>query len=118
MSSVVVKSIDFEAIRKQTAEFARRLLETRPEVEEVVVFGSFPRGTYAPGSDIDVLLILSGSGRRFRDRSPDYVPESFPVGMDVFAYTRRELERPSTQGFLAEALRGESWRFTREADET
>lgn len=113
MSSVVVKSIDFEAIRRQTAEFACHLLETRPEVEEVVVFGSFPRGTYSPGSDIDILLILSGSNKPFQDRTADYLPEAFPVGMDLFAYTRQELERSSANGFLTEALRAESWRFTR-----
>ena len=35
--------------------YAAQLL-ARPDVQEVVVFGSFERGTYAPGSDLDVLI--------------------------------------------------------------
>jgi hypothetical protein len=28
-----------------------------------------------------------------RDRIPDYLPVGFPVGVDLFAYTRAEFER-------------------------
>jgi predicted nucleotidyltransferase len=40
-------------------EYARKLLDTRSEVEEVIVFGSFENDTYAPGSDLDVFIVLS-----------------------------------------------------------
>ena len=60
MSSVVVKSIDEGEVRRQMDAYAARLLASRPEVEEIVVFGSFAKGTYAPGSDIDVFLVQIG----------------------------------------------------------
>ena len=41
MRGVVVKSIDEAAVRRAMDAYAARLLATHPEVEEIVVFGSF-----------------------------------------------------------------------------
>jgi predicted nucleotidyltransferase len=54
--------------------YAARLLSSHPEVEEIVVFGSFAKGTYSPGSDIDVFILLSHSNKRIRERIPDFLP--------------------------------------------
>ena len=101
MSSVVVKSIDEATVRRAAEAWARRLLEERPEVEEVVFFGSFSRGTWAPGSDLDVFLFLRSSEKPFRERIVDYLPGAFPVGVDLLPYTRGEVESLS-QGLLRE----------------
>ena len=53
MTSVKIFSVDVAAVRRGMDDYARKLLATYPEVEEVVVFGSFENDTYAPGSDID-----------------------------------------------------------------
>ena len=93
-------------------EYASWLFRSRPEVLEVVVFGSFAEGTYAPGSDLDVFLLLSQSGKDVWDRVPDYLPGAFPVGLDLFPYTRREAEalRPSS---LLDAVAASEWRYRR-----
>lgn len=59
MSSVKILSVDVGAVRRGMDEYARKLLDTRSEVEEVIVFGSFENDTYAPGSDLDVFIVLS-----------------------------------------------------------
>ena len=93
-------------------EFAAWLFRNRPEVDEIVVFGSFTDGTYAPGSDIDIFLLLSSSRKEVRDRVPDYLPGAFPVGIDLFPYTQREIEslRPSS---LLDAVDKSDWRYRR-----
>jgi predicted nucleotidyltransferase len=82
--------------------YAAALL-ARPEVDEIVVFGSFERDTYAPGSDLDVLIVLRESTLTIRDRAAEYRPVHFPVPVDLFAFTRSELEArrhsPMTQAF-------------------
>jgi predicted nucleotidyltransferase len=83
-------------------------------VEEVVVFGSFADGTYAPGSDIDVLIILRGSDKPVWDRIAEFLPGSFPVGLDLFPYTRAELTLMETSPMTA-ALRRSRWRYQRMA---
>jgi len=50
-------------------------------------------GAAVPGSDVDLLLILAASDRPFLDRIPLFLPSWFPVGVDVFPYTREELEQ-------------------------
>lgn len=111
MSSVVVKSVDAAAVRRAMDRYAAELL-ARPDVEDVVVFGSFEQGTYAPGSDLDVLIVLSRADRPPWDRAGDLRPARFPVPLDLFPFTRAELAARSDTP-LARALRASSWRYAR-----
>lgn len=111
MSSVVVKSVDEGAVRRAMDRYAAELLE-RPDVEEVVVFGSFELGTYAPGSDLDVLIVLSRADRPPRDRAEDLRPRRFPVPLDLFPFTRDELIARRDAPFV-KALEASSWRYRR-----
>lgn len=112
MSSVVVKSVDEGGVHRAMDAWAARLLRDRPEVEEIVVFGSFADGRWAPGSDLDVFLILSRADRPIRDRVPDYLPGPFPVGVDVFPFTREEIvERRGSP--VLEAVARSQWRYRR-----
>lgn len=93
MSSVAIKSIDRERIEKAVAAFAAQLRARHPEVERVIWFGSWVNGLPTPGSDVDLCLILSSSDKPPRERIPDYLPLGFPVGLDLFSYTKEEFER-------------------------
>jgi predicted nucleotidyltransferase len=107
-----VKSVDERAVRRAMDAWAARLLAEHAEVREVVVFGSFAEGRWAPGSDLDVLLVLESSEKQARDRIPGYLPGAFPVGVDVFPFTRAELaEREGSP--LLEAVRRSAWRYER-----
>lgn len=93
--------------------WARRLLAERAEVEEVVVFGSFEQDTYAPGSDLDVLIVLAHAAEPARDRVPALLPGAFPVPVDVFPFTREELD--ARRGSPVVVAAGKSrWRYLRE----
>lgn len=70
LSSVVVKSVDEARVRKAMDDYAKSLLATRAEIEEIVVFGSFLRGDFAPGSDLDVFLLLTHSERAYATAFP------------------------------------------------
>ena len=75
----------------------------RPEVEEIWLFGSLARGDAVPGSDADLLLVLSSSDLPFLERYAFYIPNDCGVGVDVLAYTRHELALMRAEGnFFAE----------------
>jgi predicted nucleotidyltransferase len=93
LNSVVIKSANREEIAQAVTSYVAQLREQHPEIERVIWFGSWVTGLPTPGSDVDLCLILSSSDRSPRDRSPDYLPVGFPVGIDLFAYTRAEFER-------------------------
>lgn len=86
---------------------AKSLADRYPEIERVLLFGSLARGDAVPGSDADLLIILSESYLPFWDRSVKYRPERAEIGVDVFAYTRTELEDKIATGdlFVTRALR-------------
>ena len=95
------------AVRAALEQHVRELATCYPEIEEIVLFGSLARGTPVPGSDADLLIVLGESDRRFLDRIPAFLPSRFPVGVDVFPYTRAEVERMLREGnaFVRDALR-------------
>ena len=82
------------------------LARVRPEIERVLLFGSLVTGRAAPGSDADLLVILSQSDRPFRDRIPLYIPSGCRIPIDVFPYTQSEIHRMLADGnfFLQRAL--------------
>ena len=112
MSGVVVKSVDEAAVRRAMDAYAARLLAAHPEIEEIIVFGSFANGTWAPGSDLDVFVVLSHSAQSVRDRIPDLLPGPFPVGVDLFPYTREEVAT-RTPSLLLDAVTQSRWRYAR-----
>ncbi len=111
-SGVVVKSVDEAAVRRAMDAYATRLFERHPEVEEIIVFGSFAEGDWAPGSDLDVFLVLSSSSLPVRERIPDLLPGPFPVGIDLFPFTRAEMEERQPSALL-DCVARSSWRYRR-----
>ncbi len=97
--------------------WAARLLADRADVQEIVVFGSFEQETWAPGSDLDVLIVLAGAVLPPRDRVPALLPGAFPVPVDIFPFTRAELATRQDSPVVAAAARSR-WRYTREPPTT
>ena len=117
MSGVVVKSIDEGVVRRAMDAYAVRLLAAHPEVEEIIVFGSFADDTWAPGSDLDVFVVLSRSAKSVRDRIPNLLPGAFPVGVDLFPFTREEVAA-RTPSPLLDAVARSRWRYARASPDT
>ena len=113
MSSVKIFSVDVGAVRRGTDEYARKLLDTRSEVEEVIVFGSFENDTYAPGSDLDVFIVLAEADGSPRDRIARFLPDkSLVVPVDVFPFTCAEMEERRDSPLLR-AVQESNWRYRR-----
>ena len=110
--SIEIKSVDAEQVRRCMDEYAARLLASNPAVEEIIVFGSFVENTYAPGSDLDVFIVLTSAQQRPRDRIPDFLPNRFPAPMDIFPFTRAEMAELDSSPLLV-AIRKSKWRYKR-----
>ena len=93
MNSVVIKSANREEIAQAVSSHVAHLREQYPEIERAIWFGSWANGLPVPGSDVDLCLILSSSDTSPQDRISAYLPFGFPVGIDLFAYTRDEFDR-------------------------
>jgi predicted nucleotidyltransferase len=92
LSSVRIVSVDEQNLARELRRYVAAL-KRRPEVRKVYLCGSRARGDYGPYSDVDLLLILESDpqpGRGPLDRIPNYLPDRFPVGVDLFVYTEEE----------------------------
>jgi len=64
----------------------------RPGVRRIHWYGSWVSGVPTPSSDVDLCVVIERDARRPRDRIPDYLPDRFPVGIDLVVLTERELD--------------------------
>ena len=96
--SVSVFALNLDQLRICLKRAVARLAETHPEIDEVWLFGSLARGDAVPGSDADLLIVLSDSQSPFLDRSVRYQPDFCGIGVDVLAYTRSELAGMQAEG--------------------
>lgn len=107
------RSVRHDAVPLETVLIAARawatgLSDRHPEIVRIGYFGSYARGDYVPGSDFDVLIEVSHSQVPQRsDRTDAFLPQRFPVGVELFVYTSDEVSqlRAAGSSFLAEAQR-------------
>jgi len=101
---------DKNKILHQVKEYSKNLKKDHPEVEKVGLFGSYAVDEYVPASDVDLLIILKSSSKRFIDRIPDFLPNNIEVSCDCFPYTIDEINKMSNDNnpwilhVLAEAV--------------
>jgi predicted nucleotidyltransferase len=71
------------------------LLDVRPDVLEVRLFGSLARGEARPGSDADLFIVVPDGAGPFLDRSAELARHfaGTGIGCDVIVYTESELDR-------------------------
>lgn len=95
--------LDGELVKERLRAAARKVVSEHAQVTRVILFGSFHKGNYAPGSDADVVVMLAGPTHvRFTDRAAEFQEafEGIGVGCDVLVYTEDELLTGMAQGNL------------------
>jgi predicted nucleotidyltransferase len=95
--SVKVFFADKNEVFSQLKGYVSRLRSQRDDVEQIGLFGSYATDTYGPASDVDLLIVLHQSNKRFLDRMPEFIPNDLSAGCDVFVYTRDEIEQMKQQ---------------------
>lgn len=91
MNSVRIISTNEQVVKSALKEYTDQL-KKRPEVLAVFLCGSWARGLHSPYSDIDLFILIKKDGQKPYDRVPLYLPDRFPLSLDLFIYTQDELE--------------------------
>jgi predicted nucleotidyltransferase len=97
-TSVKIHWLDSQSVIEKLKIVARQMKARHPEIEQVLLFGSLARGEAVPGSDADLLVILSSTTQPLMARIPHYLPVGLPLGVDVFPYTQEEIDRMLAEG--------------------
>lgn len=83
-----------EAVR----EWARRQAERRPTLLRLGYFGSYARGDWGVGSDLDLVAIVTECGEAFEERPLSWDLSALPVPADLLVYTEAEWGQLQHQG--------------------
>jgi hypothetical protein len=97
-TSSVLKWPDAVQVRTALTEWARARGRTNPDIQRVGYFGSYARGTWGPGSDLDVVIVVGRSGRTFVERGVDWDLTTLPVPAESLTYTADEWRHLSDRG--------------------
>jgi predicted nucleotidyltransferase len=114
-SSSVLKWPDRDAVEGSLREWAAALAVAHTSVLRVGFFGSYARGDWGVGSDLDVLVIVERTDAPFERRSLLFDTLALPVPTDLLVYTPDEVRSlQSEAGRFARVLTEEAvWVFAR-----
>lgn len=114
LDSSVLRWPDDETVVAAVRAWAEDARGRRPGVRKIGYFGSYARGDWGVGSDLDVLVIVDRSDEPFERRALDFDATGLPVPTDVFVYTSEEWHRLTAElGFQRTAAREAVWVYRR-----
>ena len=111
MNSAVLRWPDAQVVEAALRVWAAETALGHPEVTRIGFFGSYARGDWGVGSDLDVVIVCSKNPTPFGRRPLAYDTGALPVPADVFVYTEDEFARlpKNTTGMQAHVATGTRW---------
>jgi predicted nucleotidyltransferase len=91
-SSPVLVWPDAAAVDRAARQWAEQAALARPDVLRIGYFGSYARGDWGVGSDLDLIVVLERSAEAFERRPLGFDATTLPVPADVLVYTAAEWE--------------------------
>jgi predicted nucleotidyltransferase len=79
-----------EAVDAAVKDLAGRLASGHPELVCFGYFGSYARGDWGVGSDVDLVALVTDSTVSFPERAGDFDLSGLPVPADLLIYTIAE----------------------------
>jgi len=90
LSSAVLVWPDARTVDQAAHRWAEGLRRAEASVVAVGYFGSYGRGDWGVGSDLDMVVIVEDSREPFERRAARFDATGLPVPVDLLVYTRAE----------------------------
>ena len=100
LTSSVFKWPERERIDKAFCAWAAVEAGRKPGLLRLGYFGSYARGDWGVGSDLDVIAVVRESAEPFERRSISWDLSGLPVPAEILIYTEEEWERLQGEGGL------------------
>lgn len=114
LSSSVIKWPNKALVDSAIRRWAKKVSEERKDVQKIGYFGSYARGDWGVGSDLDIIVILDDSDMSMWRRSLGWETTDLPVPSDLLIYTIDEWEMMKNMGRLGRTLIQETiWIYER-----
>lgn len=90
LSTAVLRWPDAETVDRALRQWARERVAADGAVLAVGYFGSYARGDWGVGSDLDVVVLVRASTEPFERRAARWDATGLPVPADLLVYTDAE----------------------------
>lgn len=90
LSSSVLKWPDAQTVDCAVHRWAEQVAREREDVLRIGYFGSYARGDWGVGSDLDLVIVVRHSDRPRERRAVEWDTGALPVPADVLVYTAEE----------------------------
>ncbi|MFQ5930540.1 MAG: nucleotidyltransferase domain-containing protein [Acidobacteriota bacterium] len=115
LSSSVLKWPDAQAVAQAVRLWSKKVLSQRRDVIRIGYFGSYARGDWGVGSDLDLVIVVESSEEPFERRASKWHVTELPVPADVLVYTHEEWQSLDQEGrFYPTVMREAVWVYIRE----
>ncbi|MCL6472929.1 MAG: nucleotidyltransferase domain-containing protein [Firmicutes bacterium] len=108
LRSCVLKWPDLQTVDQAVRLWAKRMAQKRKDIKGIGCFGSYARGDWGVGSDLDLLIIVGKSEQPFVKRAAEFDVTDLPVPTDVLVYTEKEWQGLDKQGKFCQTLKREA----------
>jgi len=107
LSSSVMKWPDAQTVHRAMEQWAKETAEASPEVVAIGYFGSYARGDWGVGSDVDIVIVVRSSQEPPLRRPLQFNTLSLPVPADVMVYTLDEWQKIDPSSRFGKVLQNE-----------
>ena len=105
----VLKWADAKTVDAAARRWAERVVQDKQDVLKIGYFGSYARGDWGVGSDLDLIIIVESCGQPFLRRSTEWDVTELPVPADVLVYTEEEWQSLSKGRFHHTVMQEAVW---------
>jgi len=109
LSSSVLKWPDHETVINALKIWTLQILQERHDVKRIGFFGSYARGDWGVGSDLDLIIVVEKSTDPFEMRAAKWDISSLPVPADLLVYTQEEWENMDRETRFMKMLESETF---------
>jgi predicted nucleotidyltransferase len=75
-----------------------RILNTNPDIVRIGYIGSYARGDWGVGSDLDMIIVMKETDKPFMQRTLNLEYSKLPVPVEILVYSIQEWESLSQKG--------------------
>jgi len=104
LSSSILKWPDAQTVDRVIRRWANEVGQHQEDIQKIGYFGSYARGNWGVGSDLDVVIVVRSSEQPFERRALEWDLTKFPVPVDVLVYTEKEWQYLTQQGRFASTV--------------
>lgn len=107
LTSSILKWPNKETVDNAVRRWAKKIVQNRPDILQIGYFGSYARGDWGVGSDLDIVIIVERTDKPFEMRASLFDTKELPVPADVLVYTQEEWQNAFDQRSFSKSLSAE-----------